>query len=874
VRVTKPQNKTPYELLFGHKPILSYIRPFGCHVTILNTLSPLGKFDGKSDEGFLVGYSVNSKAFRVYNLVTKRVEVNLHVNFLEEKPNVQGIGLELLTGKLKDISPSDDHGEEVFSDADDDEMPEIRIYDKSNEGRNVAVQAYNKYGFLVDLLMCLTVIGLQVKQNKGGIFISQDKYVAEILKKFDLRECQSAILPWRTSNSKGFLISMCQEDLQVFKGKPNLGIMTLSHGMYKKQTIVATSTTEAEYVAAANCCGQVLWVQNQLLDYGFNFMNTKIHIDNESMVAVLQCGTFLELQFWDYGGPSVRVHRGVCREVGSLGVCGGFPCAILVGAVVGVWGWVGGGSALAGLERGWMGGVAGRGWVRAWLSGCVGVWLEYGWVWAGLKRGGWGVVGGVRVMETTFDGRCWEGVMCDVRLGGGGGPLRWEQVCVCFGGGRRAVGEGVGPAARGQGLHTFLVFGALRAYVTSVKGGLQGVSLSALRTFGMARIFPCMYGITVLFHWPPIIYCVDRTHTKWRRVAEFKPTWFAVWRVCSGGASWGPFRWERALDSALPTWARMYIVNQVWLRVNGGPVGSGSVHHVGPQSRGHSSGGSGLPIARLWGNGSWGAACGRRRGGKGAALGVRGCWGLGLFGWGGELGRVWRAVLCPGGTGWGGGGAVPVGYGSLRSGGDLAPGLNCSPYTPPGWKFCVFRIRHPRVACSDSPLSVDNYNLHSPNRELCGTYPFHPHCLAVLTRKLGYVTGFTRMICVLWSLGSGFGLCVPPLGRLALRSGGSSRSSWDRLLGKIVLMSNAKYGWESLYVRCIRWRPLAMTGAVRLPCALFPKHLEANAELSKLHAWKLEKCRSLLYLGIGSGLMSNCGGRYLFAAMLAEYVAL
>ncbi|GJT88798.1 retrovirus-related pol polyprotein from transposon TNT 1-94 [Tanacetum coccineum] len=92
VRVDKPQNKTPYELLFGHKPILSYIRPFGCHVTILNTLSPLGKFDGKSDEGFLVGYSVNSKAFRVYNLVTKRVEVNLHVNFLKEKPNVQGIG--------------------------------------------------------------------------------------------------------------------------------------------------------------------------------------------------------------------------------------------------------------------------------------------------------------------------------------------------------------------------------------------------------------------------------------------------------------------------------------------------------------------------------------------------------------------------------------------------------------------------------------------------------------------------------------------------------------------------------------------------------------------------------------------------------------
>ncbi|GJS94652.1 hypothetical protein Tco_0801620 [Tanacetum coccineum] len=56
------------------------------------TLSVLGKFDGKCDEGFLVGYLLNSKAFRVYNLVTKKVEVNLHVKFLEEKPNVKGVG--------------------------------------------------------------------------------------------------------------------------------------------------------------------------------------------------------------------------------------------------------------------------------------------------------------------------------------------------------------------------------------------------------------------------------------------------------------------------------------------------------------------------------------------------------------------------------------------------------------------------------------------------------------------------------------------------------------------------------------------------------------------------------------------------------------
>nr|GEW56655.1 copia protein [Tanacetum cinerariifolium] len=50
------------------------------------------KFDGKADEGFLVGYSVNSKAFKVFNSRTRIVQETLHINFLENKPNVAGIG--------------------------------------------------------------------------------------------------------------------------------------------------------------------------------------------------------------------------------------------------------------------------------------------------------------------------------------------------------------------------------------------------------------------------------------------------------------------------------------------------------------------------------------------------------------------------------------------------------------------------------------------------------------------------------------------------------------------------------------------------------------------------------------------------------------
>ncbi|GKB99969.1 ribonuclease H-like domain-containing protein [Tanacetum coccineum] len=96
VLVTKPHNKTPYELLIGGTPIISFMRPFGCPVTILNTLDHLGKFDEKADDGFLVGYSINNKAFRVFNSITRKVEENLHVNFLENKPNVAGSGPEWL----------------------------------------------------------------------------------------------------------------------------------------------------------------------------------------------------------------------------------------------------------------------------------------------------------------------------------------------------------------------------------------------------------------------------------------------------------------------------------------------------------------------------------------------------------------------------------------------------------------------------------------------------------------------------------------------------------------------------------------------------------------------------------------------------------
>ncbi|GKG00541.1 hypothetical protein Tco_0302231, partial [Tanacetum coccineum] len=63
------------------------MRPFGYPV---NTIDYSGKFDGKADEGFFVGYSLNNKAFRVFNSRTSIVEENLHIRFSKSTPNVVG----------------------------------------------------------------------------------------------------------------------------------------------------------------------------------------------------------------------------------------------------------------------------------------------------------------------------------------------------------------------------------------------------------------------------------------------------------------------------------------------------------------------------------------------------------------------------------------------------------------------------------------------------------------------------------------------------------------------------------------------------------------------------------------------------------------
>nr|GEY06664.1 retrovirus-related Pol polyprotein from transposon TNT 1-94 [Tanacetum cinerariifolium] len=94
VLVTKPHNKTPYELLIGRSPNLEFMRPFGCPVTILNTLDHLDKFDGKADEGT---HAVNAACISINTASNIIVVGSLNINNVDSNhtnmPTLEATGI-------------------------------------------------------------------------------------------------------------------------------------------------------------------------------------------------------------------------------------------------------------------------------------------------------------------------------------------------------------------------------------------------------------------------------------------------------------------------------------------------------------------------------------------------------------------------------------------------------------------------------------------------------------------------------------------------------------------------------------------------------------------------------------------------------------
>nr|GEY72339.1 hypothetical protein [Tanacetum cinerariifolium] len=293
VLVVKPHFKTPYELFRGIKPTLSFMRPFGCQVTILNTLDHLEKFDGKSDEGFFVCHSTNSKAIRVYNTRTRKVEENLHIEFLENKPLIACDGpkwlfnIDTLIESINYVPVSADSngensnidGPSTESKIDKQERPNNRVlvvkphfktlYELFR-GRKPTLSFMRPFGCQVTIHNTLDHLEKFDGKSDEGFFVCYSTNSKAIrVYNTRTRKGHPKLGLWYPKDSSFDLVAYTDSDYDgasldrksTSRGCQFLGSRLISW-QCKKKIVVATSTTEAEYAAVASYCGQVLWIQN------------------------------------------------------------------------------------------------------------------------------------------------------------------------------------------------------------------------------------------------------------------------------------------------------------------------------------------------------------------------------------------------------------------------------------------------------------------------------------------------------------------------------------------------------------------------------------------------------------------------------------
>ncbi|GKB58219.1 putative reverse transcriptase, RNA-dependent DNA polymerase [Tanacetum coccineum] len=147
------------------------MRPFGCPVTILNTIDHLGKFDGKADEGFFVGYSTNSKAFRVFNSRTRIVEENLH--WLQE--------ISLLVMQTQDLpfsSSSNDSPDAGFKPSGEEKKRDAE--DPGNKDSEVpSIENQELIKKRIQMSTALTISKLNKKDERGIMIKNKARLVTQ-----------------------------------------------------------------------------------------------------------------------------------------------------------------------------------------------------------------------------------------------------------------------------------------------------------------------------------------------------------------------------------------------------------------------------------------------------------------------------------------------------------------------------------------------------------------------------------------------------------------------------------------------------------------------------------------------------------------------
>nr|GEY12812.1 hypothetical protein [Tanacetum cinerariifolium] len=321
VLVVKPHNKTLYELFHGRTPTLSFMRQFGCPVIILNIINHLGKFDGKADEGLFVRYFLNSKAFSrpdwLFDIdaLTRTMNHEPIVADQEKEDNVNNTNNVNAAGTNEVNADGGIISSELPFDPNMLALEDVSIFNfLSNHEDDGAMADMNNLDTTIQALNGFSGI----KKMKGGIMIrNKSRLVAQgyiqeeeieydevftsvaIIEEFRLflayalfkdfamyqMDVKGAFLYGRIEeevyqvNLKVSQLHVVKKIFRYLKDQPKLGLWYPKDSLFDLVAYTGSdyagasldrkfTTGEAEYVAASSCCGQVLWIQNQLLDYG------------------------------------------------------------------------------------------------------------------------------------------------------------------------------------------------------------------------------------------------------------------------------------------------------------------------------------------------------------------------------------------------------------------------------------------------------------------------------------------------------------------------------------------------------------------------------------------------------------------------------
>ncbi|KAF7145183.1 hypothetical protein RHSIM_Rhsim04G0045300 [Rhododendron simsii] len=304
------------------KPNISHFRAFGCKCFVHNNdKDDLGKFDARSDEGIFVGYSTSSKAYKIFNKRTLVVEESAHVAFDEtdhvsskyfpqidslddEMPRENSVGNEIhVETTPNSVSASANNADGVSSvvvelengvnstvveqvnesisitpqhrDVDTvprewryarDQFKEQIIGDPS-QGMMTRSSLRNVCNNLAFLSQVEPKSFVEAEKDESWILAMQEelnqfernqsKYIKDLLKRFDMEKAKPMGTPMSTSTKLD---------------KDEMG-KAFDEKKYR-----------AEYVAVGSCCAQVLWMKQQLEDFGLFFDHIPIKCDNTSAI--------------------------------------------------------------------------------------------------------------------------------------------------------------------------------------------------------------------------------------------------------------------------------------------------------------------------------------------------------------------------------------------------------------------------------------------------------------------------------------------------------------------------------------------------------------------------------------------------------------